>query len=56
MDDFREFHSRVWVNAMEAAEAFETTVFLPNGNTVQAVLVNDLQRLRAMPGWAKGEK
>jgi hypothetical protein len=55
MDDFKEFHSRVWVNAMEAAEQFEQLVFLPNGQTARAVLVNDLVALRAMPGWAKGE-
>ena len=54
MDDFKEFHSRVWVNAMEAAEQFEQLVFLPNGQTARAVLVNDLVALRALPGWAKG--
>lgn len=53
MSEFSEFHARVWVNAIEMAESFEQTVFLPSGETARAVLVNDLVRLRAMPGQAK---
>ena len=54
MDDFKEFHSQVWENAIEMAESFQVTVFLPNGKTAKAVLVNDLVRLRSLPGQAKG--
>ena len=53
MDDFKEFHGRVWSNAMEAAEDFAVTVFLPDGHETRAVLVNDLVRLRRMPAQAK---
>lgn len=53
MDDFREFHGRVWDNALEMAQSYEQLVFLPNGKTARAVLVNDLVRLRAMPAQAK---
>jgi hypothetical protein len=56
MDDFREFHGRVWSNALEAAEDFAVRVFLPDGHEVSAVLVNDLVRLRKMPAIAKGEE
>lgn len=54
MDDFKEFHSQVWENAIEMAESFQVTVFLPTGEPTTAVLVNDLVRLRSLPGIAKG--
>ena len=52
-DEFRDYHGRVWANAMEAAEGFAVKVFLPTGEQVTAVLVNDLVRLRKMPAIAK---
>ena len=52
-DEFRDYHGRVWANAIEAAEDFAVKVFLPTGEQVTAVLVNDLVRLRKMPAIAK---
>jgi hypothetical protein len=54
-DEFREYHGRVWANAMEMAESFATVVFTPDGHETRAVLVNDLVRLRRMPSQAEGE-
>ena len=52
-DEFRSYHARVWENALENAEHFAVRVFLPTGEQVSAVLVNDLVRLRKMPAIAK---
>ncbi|MDR6907513.1 hypothetical protein J2X63_003221 [Agromyces sp. 3263] len=51
-DEFRAYHGRVWSNALEAAEGFAVKVFLPTGEQVTAVLVNDLVRLRRLPAIA----
>ena len=42
-----------WEEGLAAAEGEKQLVFLPTGQPVYAVLVNDLVRLRALPGQAK---